>query len=184
MIALISINGGRNMQKIENATHYKCDYCGKISSKAGAMMTHEKHCRKNPHNDNLCLRCGWAISGKAEGNVEEYGWDGPHEYKASALLSYCVKHKEFMSLRQSDRYADGLTGGNYLIAKYADEGCSDFTKEGKVPCAYELGFSMPKLIKALCDNKNVTDVICDILKRAHAIWNKDTQHFIEQLRNE
>lgn len=173
------------MQKIENATHYKCDYCGKISSKAGAMMTHERHCRKNPHNDNLCLRCGWAINGKAEGNVEEDGWDGPHEYKASALLSYCVKHREFMSLRQSDRYADGLTGGNCLIAKYADEGCSDFTKEGKVPCAYDLSLSMSKLIKAECDNKNVNDVLCNLLEQMpNTFYDKVTQHFIEQLRNE
>lgn len=136
------------MQKVEKATYYKCDYCGKVSLKAPAMMMHERHCRKNPHNDNLCLRCGWAISGKADGHIEYFKDGSLSEYEASALLSYCVKHKEFMCQRQSERYAEGVTNGGCFIAKYADEGCGDFTSEDKVPYTYELGFSMSDLVKA------------------------------------
>ena len=152
------------MQKVEKATYYKCDYCGKVSLKAPAMMMHERHCRKNPHNDNLCLRCGWAISGKAYGYIEKFKDDSFSEYEVSTLLSYCVKHKEFMCPRQSERYAKDVTGGCF-IAKYADEGCGDFTSEDKVPYAYELGFSMSDLVKAQCDNKNIDDVICDLVKQ-------------------
>lgn len=167
------------MQKIENATYYKCDYCGRISTKMSAMIIHERHCRKNPHNDCLCVRCGWAITGKAEGNVEEDGWDGPDEYKASALLSYCVKHKEFMSLRQSSRYADDLTNGNCFEARYADAGCDDYTDDNVFPYAYELGFSMSDLVKAESDGKNVDDVIRALIKQIPGATYRDIQSFIK-----
>ena len=53
------------MQKIENATYYKCDYCGRISTKMSAMIIHERHCHKNPHNDlSMCeVRMGYYRKG-------------------------------------------------------------------------------------------------------------------------
>ncbi len=169
------------MKKIENATYYKCDYCGKISAKASAMMMHERFCINRPHNDCLCIRCGWAIVGKAAGYAEDYIFDGPHKYKVSALLSYCTKHKEFMCLRQSQHYAEGVTDGNCFIAKYADEGCSDFTNESKIPCAYELGYSMTDLVKA--QDKNVDDAIRVLLEQMPAaLYNDDLQSFFKQFQ--
>lgn len=88
-----------------------------------------------------------------------------------------------MCLRQSQYYADGVTNGVAYTAKYADEGCSDFTNEFEVPYAYELGFSMQDLVNAECAGKNVDDVICDLLKQMpDASCYGDLQSFIEQLQ--
>ena len=163
------------MQKIENATYYKCDYCGRISTKMSAMIIHERHCHKNPHNDCLCVRCGYAIVGKAKG----YREDDYVGYEAETLLFYCTKHKEFMGLRQSSRYADDLTNGNCFEAKYADAGCDDYTDDNVFPYAYELGFSMSDLVNADIDGKNVDDVIRALIKQIPGAVYKDIQSFIK-----
>ncbi len=163
------------MQKIENATYYKCDYCGRISTKISAMIIHERHCHKNPHNDCLCVRCGYAIVGKAKGYIE----DDYVGYEAETLLSYCTKHKEFMGLRQSFYYAEGITNGNCFEAKYADAGCDDYTDDNVFPYAYELGFSMSDLVKADIDRKNVDDVIRALIKQIPGASYRDIQSFIK-----
>ena len=38
---------------------YKCDYCSRMSSNAGAMAIHEKACRHNPSNRRMCDNCHW-----------------------------------------------------------------------------------------------------------------------------
>lgn len=45
------------MIKEENQTIYRCEYCTMVSKSAAAMFSHELSCRKNPHNDILCLKC-------------------------------------------------------------------------------------------------------------------------------
>lgn len=38
---------------------YKCDFCSKMSSNAGAMAIHEHRCKKNPINIPMCDNCQW-----------------------------------------------------------------------------------------------------------------------------
>lgn len=45
------------MKKIENQTVYQCSYCSKISKSAAGIYQHEKFCRKNPHNNFICVFC-------------------------------------------------------------------------------------------------------------------------------
>lgn len=45
------------MKKIENQTVYQCSYCAKISKSAAGIYQHEKFCKKNPHNNFICVIC-------------------------------------------------------------------------------------------------------------------------------
>lgn len=45
------------MKKIENQTVYQCSYCAKISKSAAGIYQHEKFCKKNPHNNFICVFC-------------------------------------------------------------------------------------------------------------------------------
>lgn len=45
------------MEKLENKTIYKCDYCDRISLSAGGMSSHEKNCKKNPNRLTPCASC-------------------------------------------------------------------------------------------------------------------------------
>ena len=38
-------------------TVYRCDHCTKISKSAGAMIQHEKYCKKNPEFIHPCFMC-------------------------------------------------------------------------------------------------------------------------------
>lgn len=50
------------MEKITNATVYKCEHCNRISFNAGAMKQHECACNKNPNNVPMCDDCYWLDS--------------------------------------------------------------------------------------------------------------------------
>lgn len=53
------------MKKLENQTIFQCSYCSRISKSAAGITTHEKSCKKNPHNQLICASC-------AHCKVEEY----------------------------------------------------------------------------------------------------------------
>lgn len=38
---------------------YHCDFCKRVSTNRGAMVIHEKACKKNPANIPLCFGCYW-----------------------------------------------------------------------------------------------------------------------------
>lgn len=133
--------------EIINKPYFKCSHCGKIFSTKASIVNHEKYCKRNPHNITLCLKCGWAIVGQAEGYRDVEYYDGVCNEHTSTLLMYCVKHKSFMSARNTFKYADGITCGNCKLARYKDEGCDDFTTAEEVPGAYELGANMSTYLK-------------------------------------
>jgi len=41
--------------KIEQATIYKCEHCGKVQFRKGDMTRHEKWCKMNPNNLHACF---------------------------------------------------------------------------------------------------------------------------------
>ena len=43
--------------KKENITIYSCEHCSKVSRYGGAIIAHEKSCKKNPANINACVGC-------------------------------------------------------------------------------------------------------------------------------
>lgn len=45
------------MKKLENQTIFQCSYCSRISKSAAGIYVHEIHCKKNPHNQLLCVSC-------------------------------------------------------------------------------------------------------------------------------
>ena len=51
-------------------TVYRCDHCTKISKSAGAMIQHEKYCKKNPEFIHPCFTCTNLVSKRVE--LESY----------------------------------------------------------------------------------------------------------------
>lgn len=45
------------MKKLENQTVFQCSYCSRISKSAAGIYQHELFCKKNPHNQLLCISC-------------------------------------------------------------------------------------------------------------------------------
>ena len=64
------------IEKIENATIYKCSHCGKVSLSLSGMKMHDKFCKKNPENVTLCRSCANCVKSYHVGEEESRcgGW--------------------------------------------------------------------------------------------------------------
>lgn len=64
------------IEKIENATIYKCSHCGKVSPSLSGMKMHDKFCKKNPENVTLCRSCANCVKSYHVGEEESRcgGW--------------------------------------------------------------------------------------------------------------
>lgn len=70
------------MKKIENQTVYQCSYCTKISKSAAGIYQHEKFCKKNPHNNFICVFC---IHLRREEHLSEEGENAKHVFSIMIL---------------------------------------------------------------------------------------------------
>ena len=66
-------------------TVYNCDHCTKISKSAGAMIQHEKYCKKNPEFMHPCFMCTHLEAKRVE--LESYR-DVLESYRDVPILGY------------------------------------------------------------------------------------------------
>lgn len=87
------------MRTIPNTTVYKCEHCGKILMRKGAMEKHEETCKKNPKNMSQCARCIHCNKIQEETDVYSYDRDGAPYVSGSRMSTFfvceCTKEKMY-----------------------------------------------------------------------------------------
>lgn len=86
-------------------TVYKCDHCTKISKSAGAMIQHEKYCKKNPEFIHPCFMCTNLVS--KEVKLDSYRADpitGAPEFVGNFTSTefYCNKLECYLHPKKSE----------------------------------------------------------------------------------
>lgn len=74
------------MKKIEA---YKCDFCPKTSTNAGALFQHERKCRDNPYNKHKCFEFCKHLKMEFEDGYRIFTC----EKKQTNMYSYKAEHR-------------------------------------------------------------------------------------------
>ena len=114
-------------------TVYKCDHCTKISKSAGAMIQHEKYCKKNPEFRHPCFMCLHLESNKV---VLDSYYDDP--FSGEPILGgnftstkfYCNKREVYLHPKKSELSRVKYAAENYgdAMPKECEHQCFDLDK--------------------------------------------------------
>ena len=108
-------------------TVYRCDYCTKISKSAGAMIQHEKYCKKNPEFIHPCFMCTQLVSKRVE--LESYQDEPVLGYFTSTEF-YCNKREVYLHPKKSElsRVKDAAENYGDAMPNDCEHQCFDLDK--------------------------------------------------------
>lgn len=108
-------------------TVYKCDHCTKISKSAGAMIQHEKYCKKNPEFIHPCFMCTHLEAKRVE--LESYKDDPVLGYFTSTEF-YCNKREVYLHPKKSElsRVKDAAENYGEAMPNDCEHQCFDLDK--------------------------------------------------------
>ena len=108
-------------------TVYKCDHCTKISKPAGAMIQHEKYCKKNPEFMHPCFMCTQLVSKRVELNSHQ---DKPIFAYFTSTEFYCNKREVYLHPKKSElsRVKDAAENYGDAMPNDCEHQCFDLDK--------------------------------------------------------